>query len=148
MGLIEFDKIMHANSTYYTLVFQLMDWIELILMQDGVRCHWSHFTRAMLDRWEINCTDHPPYSPDLNPIENVWSWMRDYISHRYSEQEIPLDRLKPVIEDTCHTVPEYMLENLARSMPQRVQQVIEREGAATDYERVRLLCYYGVHVPR
>jgi hypothetical protein len=28
MGLIEFDKIMHANSTYYTLVFQLMDWIE------------------------------------------------------------------------------------------------------------------------
>jgi hypothetical protein len=111
----------------------MIDWIEPLLMQDGARCHWSRFTRAELERWQIECTDHPPYSPDLNPIENVWNWIREYISQRYGEQDISLDRLKPVVEDAWQEVPEYMLENLTRSMPKRVQQVIEREGAATDY---------------
>jgi hypothetical protein len=91
----------------------MIDWIEPLLMQDGARCHWSRFTRAELERWQIECTDHPPYSPDLNPIENVWNWIREYISQRYGEQDISLDRLKPVVEDAWQEVPEYMLENLS-----------------------------------
>ena len=47
--------------------------------------------------------------------------MKEYISQRYGEQEIPLERLRPVVEDAWQVVPEDMLENLMRSMPQRIQ---------------------------
>lgn len=29
--------------------------------------------------------DHPPYSPDLNPIENVWKLLKGEINKRYPD---------------------------------------------------------------
>jgi transposase len=27
----------------------------------------------------------PAFSPDLNPIESVWNWMKDWIQNRYDD---------------------------------------------------------------
>ena len=30
-----------------------------------------------------------PYSPDLNPIENLWRWMRDEVTRNYCHDSMP-----------------------------------------------------------
>jgi transposase len=54
---------------------------------------WAHTTVShdWLRRHHIRCLDrYPPVSPDLNPIESVWSWMNHYIQQRnpYSQQNL------------------------------------------------------------
>ena len=51
---------------------------EGLFQQDGARAHTSKATIAWLDaniKHYIPAEDWPPNSPDLSPIENVWSIM-------------------------------------------------------------------------
>ena len=51
---------------------------EGLFQQDGARAHTSKATIAWLDadiKYYIPPEDWPPNSPDLSPIENVWSIM-------------------------------------------------------------------------
>jgi len=32
----------------------------------------------------MKCYQHPPNSPDLNPIENIWAYIKDRISKKFS----------------------------------------------------------------
>ena len=49
---------------------------EYIFMEDGAKVHLGH---ARLPRLEhgIRGFKWPPSSPDLNPIEKVWRWMKE-----------------------------------------------------------------------
>ncbi|EAR95958.2 DDE family endonuclease (macronuclear) [Tetrahymena thermophila SB210] len=42
---------------------------------DNARSHAILETKQFLDKRKIRTLIHPPYSPGLNPIEKVWSWM-------------------------------------------------------------------------
>ena len=47
--------------------------------------HKIHKTKAVLDwfkRNKVSLFPHPTYSPDLNPIENVWSLLKDRLNKR------------------------------------------------------------------
>lgn len=46
-----------------------------IFMQDNSPVHTCSKTMALLARQNFELMDWPPLSPDLNPIENVWSYM-------------------------------------------------------------------------
>jgi transposase len=42
------------------------------LMQDIASCHTAGATKAFLRRKRVEMIEWPPYSPDLNLIENLW----------------------------------------------------------------------------
>lgn len=46
-----------------------------IFMQDNSPVHTSQLSMAWFSRQNFELLDWPPLSPDLNPIENVWSFM-------------------------------------------------------------------------
>jgi hypothetical protein len=75
----------------------------------------------------------PPNSPDLNPIENIWDWMKNWIELHYDIQSLNLVHLRTAIYAAWRAVPEELLETLARSMPGRLRQVIESGGDRTRY---------------
>lgn len=52
---------------------------ELILMQDGAPGHAAGETKDELQARGVTVLSWPPFSPDLNPIESYWNWMKDYI---------------------------------------------------------------------
>ena len=41
---------------------------------------------AWLKDHEIELWDWPAHSPDLNPIEHVWAWMKRYLRSKYPDQ--------------------------------------------------------------
>ena len=54
-----------------------------IFMQDNAPSHRSKETRINLALRQIPCVKFPPYSPDLNLIEHVWNWMKNWIQDHY-----------------------------------------------------------------
>jgi len=42
--------------------------------------------------------DWPPNSPDLNPIENIWSYMKDIIARDYGEVSSAVE-MKRIVQD-------------------------------------------------
>jgi transposase len=54
-----------------------------IFMHDNAPSHRSFETRLNLLQRRIRHIEFPPYSPDLNLIEHVWNWMKNWIQDHY-----------------------------------------------------------------
>lgn len=44
-----------------------------IVVMDNMRTHHSKAVKKVINELQINVIYLPPYSPDFNPIENMWS---------------------------------------------------------------------------
>jgi transposase len=107
-------------------------------MQDNVPSHRSKQTTENLRRRHIPTYKHPAYSPDLNLIEHVWNWMKNWIQERYwqaryNAAKIPLPQLRRVILAAWDAVPIDYIESLYDSWWRRCQAVIDARGGPTKY---------------
>jgi transposase len=100
------------------------------LLQDNDPKHKSVLVQTWLFNNGISLLDFPPYSPDLNPIENLWNDLARRVEERAPET---WEELQDVIaEEWAATEPSF-LRKLASSMPKRCQAVIEAKGQHTKY---------------
>jgi len=76
--------------------------------------------------------DFPSYSPDLNPIENVWSYIVKII-HESGRQFHCIDGLKEAILAAWSAIPLTYFQRLVSSMNNRVAEVVSKKGASTNY---------------
>ncbi len=92
--------------------------------------HMSALVKNFLHTQAVTCLDFPPYSPDLNPIENLWADMDKRMQDSLADTKAEMEQL---VQDTWAATTPEQCNKLARSMPHRIEQVIERGGAYTDY---------------
>ncbi|RYP16595.1 hypothetical protein DL765_005056 [Monosporascus sp. GIB2] len=105
---------------------------DLILMHDGAPGHAAEASKQELIDRHIPVMAWPPYSPDLNPIETVWNWMKDYIEDKWGLDEKPsYDNLRKYVKEAWEAVPEEWLLDLIKEMPTRCQAVIDAQGGHT-----------------
>ena len=71
----------------------------------------------------------PPTSPDLNYIEDMWGILEDK-REEYDERPDDIPDLKRKLQASWASIPTATLKNAALSMPRRLAEVIENEGAA------------------
>jgi transposase len=130
------------EETYRAKIIPLVDgWIQLkrhegvplIFMQDSAPSHVARGTIQDLEERGIICMRWPAFSPDLNPIEMVWNWMKDWIQERYDDTLRGSDALREAIIAAWNAVTEAYLNELLESMPARCQAVIDANGLHTRY---------------
>ena len=54
-----------------------------VFQQDTARIHTSNIMQQFFTPNNIDVADHPPYSPDLNPIENAWALLKRQVTEAY-----------------------------------------------------------------
>jgi hypothetical protein len=130
-----------AASYIAVLEDQLPQWYEpgMVFVQDNAPIHKVKKIKDWLELHGVQTSDWPPYSPDLNPIEHVWSWMKQWINDRHPELlemgacEDSYEALHEAIREAWQAVPQDFIDGLIRSMIRRVQAVLKANGWQTKY---------------
>ena len=74
--------------------------------------------------------DWPSQSPDLNPIENLWSILDQNLKDRHPNNA---DQLFEILKEGWYALPADLLDRLACSMPDRIRDVIAAKGGHTKW---------------
>ena len=103
-----------------------------IFQQDNCSIHVSSDTRDWFLDNQIEVLDWPACSPDLNPIENLWGSLvrKVYAGGRQFEDAASL---KIAIVDGWRQIQEEELKTLIRSMPNRLVNVLKKNGKSCGY---------------
>ena len=74
----------------------------------------------------------PSQSPDLNPIEHLWSELERRIRNR-STLPKNVRELETALQEEWSQIPNNVLMNLIKSMPRRVEACIASKGWPAKY---------------
>jgi transposase len=100
---------------------------HLIFMQDNAPIYTSWLLHEWLSEQGYRVLSWPPYSPDLNAIENLWALLKEKILTRYSDLETMPKKdaaLRKLCEAVTHVwldIGQDLLDRLIDSMPRRVE---------------------------
>ena len=93
-------------------------------------------TKSFLSRLEqekkLTVITWPPYSPDLNPIENLWAIIDKRLKDR---NPCTVAELKVILSEGWDALNDDkpLLIKLSRSMPDRIDACRLRKGRPTEY---------------
>ena len=115
---------------------QLMEWYrsvnDCVYMHDGAPCHQARVVKAYLNTESVNVLPWPGNSPDLNPLENVWGFVKARLAAATlnTKQELISALVKEWVRDETFVS---RIQKCIDSMPRRIQAVIAAKGGHTTY---------------
>ncbi|VVT43788.1 uncharacterized protein SAPINGB_P000146 [Magnusiomyces paraingens] len=114
-----------------------------IFVQDNAPTHKARIVQNWLREWAeqngVTLVDLPPYSPDLNPIENIWKLLKEEICKRLPELSLlpqnnqSLNKLGEAAVEVWEDFHQDLINKLVLSMPRRLQAVVDANGWYTKY---------------
>ena len=137
-----------VNLTFYTITLDRWRYSDLLeeslydqademfgegnwtLVQDRAPCHKAAYTIERIEERGEVIRDWPGASPDLNPIENIWRLLKRRVYQRNPRNQAELES---IILEKWEDLSEETIIDIARSMPRRVDMLIETEGQHTGY---------------
>ena len=100
-------------------------------MMDNDPKHTSRYAQAWMAENQINWWRTPAESPDLNPIENLWHELKEYI-RRVVKPKIKQELIDGIIA-FWQTVDQSKCRRYIRHLRKVIPKVIELNGQATGY---------------
>ena len=122
----DYVEVLRENLLPYLDEIPLNRLSHTVFQQDNAPPHRALLTRNFLAREGIDVTEWPPFSPDINPIENVWSILKKHIQ---KNRPVTVQQLREQILAGWNAVvtPE-LCANLYNSLPTRIEEIITKRG--------------------
>ena len=136
-GICIFEGIMNADCYIKILRETLLPFLHEVMpeghrfMQDNDPKHTSRKVEDFLTAESINWWRTPAESPDLNPIENMWHELKEYM-HREVKPRTK-EQLVQGIQGFWATVDIKKCQKYIRHLRKVIPRVIELNGDATGY---------------
>lgn len=105
---------------------------KFFFQEDNAPVHTAKIPQEFLNSQKVGRLSWPPQSPDLNPIEEMWSFVESGLRKR-NEQPSNIRELEQAVVEVWAAIPKALYRNLIRSMPRRMQAVISANGGHTSY---------------
>ena len=102
-------------------------------------CYYLHdnapYAKANVVKWwfkgkQIERLEMPPYSPDVNPTENLWAVLKRQIDARAPKT---IEELTKITREEWLKLDPTFCDKLVQSMPNRMQAIVDAEGYKTRY---------------
>lgn len=99
--------------------------------QDNDPKHTSKFIANYFDQNGVVWWKTPPESPDLNPIENIWGSLKQFLRSQHKPKN--LDELKAGIQEFWSSLTPKVCQNYIRHLHKVMPKVVEVSGNPSGY---------------
>jgi transposase len=103
---------------------------DFVFQHDNDPKHSSKHVKGFLEESRIKVLEWPSQSPDLNPIEHIWSHMKRKLAGKLFKNKT---ELKEELTRLWNGISMKIAKNLVRSMPRRIRQVLKANGGHINY---------------
>lgn len=104
--------------------------VEVIFQEDNDPQHTANIIQRWWEDQQLTRMEWPSQSPDLNPIETLWSLLDKTARDRNPNTDLELFN---ALSEAWNALDPELLASLVDSMPRRCQAVIDSNGYATEY---------------
>ena len=105
---------------------------QMVFMQDNAPCHKARTVLQFFADHDITTMDWPAQSPDSNPIENLWSIIKQRRAKKYGMPTTKNELIEQIFE-IWDNIDAELKKKLAESVFKRLIKIIENNGKQLDY---------------
>jgi hypothetical protein len=132
MNGAKYREILKNQMAPYLQDVQGQMGVQPIFQQDNDPKHTSKVAMNYLNNKEFLVLDWASQSPDMNPIENAWKFVKDAIFARM-DRASNLDEVFEIVKDEWEKIPIEKFRKLIDRMPKRVEALYKSRGRSTKY---------------
>jgi len=116
------DKYIEILQNNYISKYDKNDY----LICDNDPKHTSVKVKTFLSKHKVKILDFPPYSPDINGIENVWALTK----HNLAKKEYStMEEFKECISNAFSEIKLEDIQNIVKSINNRLKRIIDAKGS-------------------
>ena len=119
------------QHVYRSILNEYEDYLSNgILAQDNAPCHKTNLIKMWMDEHGVQAIPWPSCSPDLNPIEQIWAYLKRSMQGKHFDSK---DSLWQELNRLWVLLSPDFIRRYVDSMPRRVSAVIAAKGGNTRY---------------
>ena len=126
LGSEGYLKILEAHSNELVRA----DWRKYKFQQDNAPLHWTDDIMRWFEEKGIELLQWPSNSPDLNPIENIWGWIKAEVKR---ENPKTMKQLRNSLQKNWERIDLNFIKPYVESLPRRFELYIENGGERINY---------------